>query len=281
VVKTDLVVVLGDRYYSVERPWGELPEGRKLAGLSNVAVDSRSRVYAYQRESPPVAVFNPDGSYDRSWGAEHLSDAHGIFIDRDDRVWLIDRDAHVIMAFDTEGRLLQTIGERHRPHLQQPFNHPADIAIASNGDIYVADGYANSAVHHFSPEGELIRSWGKPGTEPGEFTTPHAIWVDERNRVLVADRENNRVQVFSADGGFLDQWGDLYHPMDIWVDRRGMVFVTDQIPRLSMYDGDGRLIGRCRPVLNGAHGVWGDAQGNIYLAEQVPEARLTRLTPMD
>lgn len=281
MAKTELVVVLGDRYYSVERPWGELPQGMKLDSLSNVAVDSQGRVYAFQRVAPPVVVFNPDGSYAGSWGSEHISDAHGIFIDKDDRVWLIDRDSHVVMAFTTEGKLLQTIGERNRPHLQRPFNHPADIAIAPNGDIYVADGYANSAVHYFSPDGAYRGSWGDPGKGPGQFTTPHAVWVDDQNRVLIADRENDRVQAFSLTGEFLADWGDFYHPMDIWVDQAGMVYITDQIPRLSMIDANGKLVGRCRPVLNGAHGIWGDAQGNIYLAEQVPEPRITRLTPME
>ena len=124
------------------------------------------------------------------------------------------------------------LGERHVPRLQAPFNHPTDVAVAPDGDIYVSDGYGNSAVHCFAPTGECRRTWGCPGTGPGEFSTPHAIWVDRSGRVLVADRENNRVQIFGREGEYLDEWGDFYHPMDIYEDDRGMVYVTDQTPQL-------------------------------------------------
>ena len=96
-----------------------------------------------------------------------------------------------------------------------------------------------------------------------------------RGSVLVADRENNRIQVFTGDGDYLASWGDHYHPMDIYVDADGLIYVTDQIPRLSLLAPDGRLVGRCRPVLYGAHGVWGDSRSNLYLAEASPMNRIT------
>ena len=111
-----------------------------------------------------------------------------------------------------------TLGQRGRPSLQAPFNHPADVAVSPAGEIYVADGYGNSSVHRFSVEGEHLGSWGAPGAGRGEFTTPHGIWVDAQDRVLVADRENNRVQLFSPEGDYYGEWRDLYHPMDIYVD---------------------------------------------------------------
>ena len=120
-------------------------------------------------------------------------------------------------------------------------------------------------------------SWGNPGAAAGEFTTPHAVWIDAENRVLVADRENNRVQVFDREGTYLTEWHDLYHPMDICGYINGSVLVTDQVPRLSLFSLNGRLIGRCRPALNGAHGAWADRHGNIFLAEMIP-SRITKLT---
>jgi DNA-binding beta-propeller fold protein YncE len=276
-----LVVTVAERHFRVDRPWGDLPPGQRLVEPSHVAVDSTGNVYAFQRSDPPVVVFDQSGTFARSWGSGVIGDAHGIFITPDDRVWLIDRDAHQILCFDVDGNLEMTIGERHRPRLQEPFNHPADVAIARDGEIYVADGYGNSRVHRFSPDGELIGSWGTPGSDPGEFTTPHAIWVDREDRVLVADRENNRVQVFDRDGGYQTEWGDFYHPMDIYEDEAGRIYVTDQIPRLSVLSREGELIGRCRPVLNGAHGIWGDSAGNLYLAELAPAHRITRLAPLD
>ena len=129
------------------------------------------------------------------------------------------------------------------------------------------DHRGHSSVHRFSVEGEHLDSWGAPGPGRGEFTTPHGIWVDAQDRVLVADRENNRVQLFSPEGDYFGEWRDLYHPMDIYVDPGGTVYVTDQIPRISMYAPDGRLLARGRPGNVGAHGGWGDSRGDLYLAE--------------
>lgn len=281
MTRTEFVVTLGEQRYAVERPWGTLPTGMALHSLSHVAVDATGNVYVYQRSDPPLVVFSPDGRYLRSWGAGIIADAHGIFIGGDDRVYLVDRDAHQILAFDTGGALLFTIGERHQPRREAPFNHPTDLAVAADGEIYVSDGYGNSCVHRFSAAGEWLQTWGRPGSGPGEFTTPHAIWIDDENRVLVADRENNRVQLFTRDGAFLDTWGDFYHPMDIYGDAAGAIYVTDQIPRLSRLSPDGRLTGRCRPVLYGAHGIWGDAVGNLFLAETPPMHQITRLVPIE
>lgn len=169
------------------------------------------------------------------------------------------------------------LGRRHEPSFQAPFNHPTSAVVASDGDIYVADGYGNSVVHRFGADGRLKHTWGGRGTGPGEFTTPHAVWIDKRNRVLVGDRENNRVQIFDRDGNYLTEWHDFYHPMAIYGDDRGMIYVTDQIPRISMLNLDGGLIGRARGTLNGAHGMSGDAAGNFYLSELPPE-KITKLT---
>jgi DNA-binding beta-propeller fold protein YncE len=277
---TELVITLGDRLYSVERPWGVLPEGIALARPGDVAVDSQDHVYVYQRADPPVVVLDPSGEYVRSWGTGLIAHAHGIFITPDDMVLLVDNDTHQVLGFDSQGHLEFTLGERNRPSFQAPFNHPTNVAVAPNGDIYVTDGYGNSSVHCFGADGEWIHSWGRPGSGPGEFSTPHAVWVDDHNRVLVADRENNRVQLFDADGKYITEWGNLYHPMDIFIGTDGMAYVTDQTPRLSLFAPDGTLVGRCRPTVISPHGVWGDSKGNLFLAELGTENRITRLTPM-
>lgn len=279
----DLSVSLGSRQYRVYRPWGAWPERLERGVVSDVAVDSADNVYVCQRfdvqassvGGPAVVVFDPRGDYLRSWGEGLVADAHMIFVSPDDRVLLVDRDAHQILAFDASGNLLFRLGERHRPG--RPFNHPTDIAMAPNGDFYVSDGYGASKVHLFSPDGRLRRSWGTPGRSAGEFSTPHGIWVLKDGRVVVGDRENDRVQLFSPEGEFLSAWGDLYRPMDIWSDNDGNIYVSDQIPRLSMLDPYGSLIGRCRPVLNGGHGLCGNSSGDIYLAEPNP-GRITKLS---
>jgi peptidylglycine monooxygenase len=204
-------------------------------------------------------------------------DVHGVSATADGRVVVVDRDAHQVLIHDIEGRRRLALGERHRPSVGAPFSHPTSAAIAPDGDIYVSDGYGNSVVHRFGADGKLKSTWGGRGTGPGQFTTPHAVWIDPRDRVLVADRENNRVQIFDRNGKYLTEWRDFYHPMAIYGDARGMIFVTDQIPRISMLSFDGELVGRCRGAINGAHGMSGDAMGNFYLSELPPE-KITRLT---
>ncbi len=86
--------------------------------------------------------------------------------------------------------------------------------------------------------------------------------------------------MFDAEGGYIEQWLDHYHPMDIYVDAAGRIYVTDQVPRVSRLDGTGALVGRCKPVPIGAHGICGDSRGNLFLAEVAPINRITRLAPL-
>jgi peptidylglycine monooxygenase len=278
----DVFVALGTRRYRVDRNWAQLPSGVRHDGVSHVAVDSEDRVYVFQRGDPPVVVFDATGVFVGGWGNGLIADAHGIFITHRDEVILVDRDGHRILAFDVAGHQLWSMGDSARPNLQAPFNHPADVAVdRQSGYLYVADGYANSVVHCFDAERRLIRSWGRPGSGPGEFTTPHGIWIDASARVLVCDRENDRLQIFDTEGRFLSEWRDLYHPMDLYIEPSGFVFVTDQIPRLTMYSPEGELVGRCKPVPVGGHGVWGDSRGNLYLAEVAPIDRVTKLVRIE
>lgn len=275
-----LIVALGARRYRVERPWGDLPDGP----VTDVTVDSRGHVYVLLRwdpiadaKSPRVIELAPDGRRLASWGGGLVDDAHMLAADTDDRLYIVDRDAHEIVVCRRDGERVGGLGTRHTP--LEPFNHPTDVAIAPSGDIYVSDGYAGHRVHRFRSNGTLVQSWGELGSEPGQFLTPHAIWVMRDGRVVVADRENNRLQVFSPDGAHLASWTGFFKPMDIWGDEYDNLYVTDQIPTLTQLAPDGHCIGRCRPVLNGAHGIWGDAQGRLYLAEINP-SRITRLSPI-
>jgi peptidylglycine monooxygenase len=277
-----LVVGLGSRRYRVERPWGDLPSD--AGRVSDVTVDSRGHVFVLLRYDPladargtPVVELDRSGARVNAWGADLIADSHMLACSKDDRLYIVDRDAHEIIICSTNGERLGGIGARHRP--LEPFNHPTDVAFAPSGDIYVSDGYANSKVHRFKSNGGAVKSWGAPGSERGEFMNPHAVWVLSNARVVVVDRENDRLQVFSSDGECLDIWGNFKQPLDIWGDAEGNLFVTDLIPSLSMLSSDGKLLGRCRPVLNGAHGVWGDADGNLFLAEGNP-SRITRLAPI-
>ena len=259
---------MGDYVYEYQPEWPRLPVGQGFRGISGVAVDSHDRVYVFQRQGPPVLVFDPDGNPLAAWERRDgvPADAHHIHVGPDDSVYLVDRDAHQILKYASTGALLSTIGVRDRAALQAPFNHPADICVAPSGELYVADGYGNSSVHRFAPDGTLLASFGSPGRGPGEFIVPHSIRVSADGRVYVADRENNRVQVFTAEGQFLDQWTDFKCPMGIHIDAQQTVYVTDQVPRLSILNLDGELLARGR-TFEYAHQVYTDSQGNIYGAD--------------
>jgi hypothetical protein len=231
-----------------------------------------------RRSEPPVLVFDPDGAFVRSYGQGVIFDSHGISIDGSDRVWIADRDAHQIVAFSHADEVLMRIGERHVPRWMAPFNHPTRAAIAADGEIYVADGYGNAQVHRFSPEGEWRTSFGELGQDPGEFMTPHSIIVDRENRLVVCDRENDRVQVFGRDGRWLAEWCGLCRPMDLCERDDGAILITDKVPSVNAFAPNGARIGRGRPSLNGAQGIALGRAGEIYLAEIDPSF-VTKLTP--
>jgi peptidylglycine monooxygenase len=279
-----LIVALGDRHYEVHRPWAAdcITQDRVAGWRSDVATDSADRLYVFNRFDryvdppglPVVGIYERTGRLARSLELPDLSDGHGISIGPADEIVLVDRDRHVVLILANDGTLKLMLGERDGPG--RPFSHPTAAKIGPGGDIFVTDGYGNSHVHRFSSDGKLIRSWGNPGMGPGEFSTPHDLAFTDDGTLVVCDRENNRLQVFDLDGKFIRDIRDVFHPMAVVVDPEGMVLVSDQTPRLSMFDPQGRLAGRCRPTLYGGHGTCLDSAGNIYLAE-LRVNRVTRL----
>jgi len=278
-------VVIGGVLYAVERDWAPPPAGIAAGRISTVAVDSAGRLHVLRRgANPPVLVYSADGAFVHSYGDGLVFDAHGITIDDVNRSFVVDRDAHQVLCFSPEGDVLFTLGERHLPHWGAPFNHPTDVAVAPDGDILVADGYGNGRVHVFAADGSHRLSFGAVGRAHGEFMTPHSLIVDRLNRIVVADRENNRVQRFDRSGGWLDEIGGLCRPMDLFERGDGILLVTDMIPSVGAFDPGGGRVGRGRPSLNGAHGITGDRAGNLYLAEIDPNSitrlvRVSRETP--
>ena len=275
-----LIVALGARRYRVERPWGDLP--RSAGRVTDVTVDTRGHVFVLIRHDPlvdegavPVVELDRAGARAGAWGVGLIADSHMLACAEDGRLFIVDRDAHEVLICSTDGRRLGGLGTRHGP--LQPFNHPTDVAFSPFGDIYVSDGYANSKVHRFRSDGSAIAAWGTLGCGRGEFMNPHAVWVRADGVVIVVDRGNNRLQLFTEEGAWLEEWHGFSQPLDIWGDADGNLFVSDLVPSLSMLSPQGKLLGRCRPVLNGAHGVCGDRNGNLYLAEGNP-SRVTRLS---
>ena len=216
----------GARVYEQVEDWEKLPEGWVL-GQTAIVTDSQDRVYLFNRSDHPLIVLDRDGKFLNSWGEGDLPDAHGMFIDADDNLYMPVKNSHVVLKYSPDGNLLMTMGDWDKPsdtgwtgdvndpakQAAGPFNRPSDIALDASGDLYISDGYGNSRVPKFTSDGKLLFSWGEPGkTGPGEFHVPHGVWVHTDGRVFVADRENNRIQIFDAEGKYLDEWGGLARP---------------------------------------------------------------------
>ena len=276
----------GTHQYTVQEDWWTLPEGWEFGWVPAVAVDSQDRVYVYSRSEHPMVVFDREGNFINAWGDDILKDAHGIFIDADDNIYCTERDTHVVRKFTTEGELLMTLGTPDEPGAEgEPFNKPTDFALGPDGEMYISDGYGNARVHKYSPNGELIKSWGQPGTGPGEFDLPHCVRVDPRNRLMVADRENNRIQFFTLDGEYIEEWGDLLQPDTIYIDEEDLVYIAELGQRISIMTLDGEVISRWGSELGSTvpgeflacpHGIWLDSHGDIYVGEVQADARLQK-----
>ncbi len=276
---SDLIVALGGERYRVERPFGSWP--RNSGFVTDVTVDARGHVFVMLRhdpltqpDDPRVIELSPEGEYIAGWGGNLIADSHMLTADPQGRILCVDRDMHEVVICSARGERLGGLGARGEP--LAPFNHPTDAHVSAWGDIYVADGYAASRVHRFSAYGVHRTSWGSQGRGEGQFGWPHAIWTHADGRVAVVDRINDRVQVFDPDGNPLQSWTHFYQPVAIWGDSEGNSYVTDMIPSLQKIGPAGERLGRCRPMLNGAHGLFGTPAGDILLAETNP-SRLTRL----
>jgi DNA-binding beta-propeller fold protein YncE len=284
----------GKYLYQLVDGWAKCPEGRPFTDICGLSIDSQDRVYILDRGAHPVMIFDREGNLLTWWGAGFFKRTHGIYVGPDGSVYCTDDHSHTVSKFTPEGKVLLMLGNKDQPsdtgYVDQPdlykrlasikrggppFNRPAGVALSSSGDIYVSDGYGNARVHRFSHDGTLLFSWGEPGDGPGQFRIPHSIWVDRQDRVWVADRENNRIQIFTGQGEFLSQWTDLKRPTDIFIDDEETVYVSELGLRVSIFTIDGKLLARWgsdeqdkeTAVFLAPHAIAVDSQGDLYVGE--------------
>ncbi len=165
-----------------------------------------------------------------SWGENRFLEPHGLRVDAHGNVWVTDRALQQVFKFSHDGNLLLTIGtERVAGVDATHFDKPTDIAFASDGSIYVSDGYGNNRVAKFSSDGKFLFDWGHKGQGPGEFDLPHSVAVDAQGNVYVADRSNARIQVFDANGKFLKAWKspELGRPWSLTIGPDNLLYVVD------------------------------------------------------
>lgn len=329
--------------YQTIAGWAKLPEGRKWGSTSAVDIDRDGKsVWVAERcganscldrntgeilNVAPVLKFDSTGTLVKSFGAGMFVAPHGIFVDRQDNVWVTDYQdnaplpagrggrggggagrgpaagpigprpgstkGHQVYKFSPDGKLLMTLGKAGGAAEPDFFYAPNDVIVAPNGTIFVSEGHGagNNRILKFTKDGKLIKTWGKYGTGPGEFDQPHSLAFDSKGRLYVADRNNNRIQVFDQEGKFLSEMKQFSRPSGVFIDKHDNIYIADsESESVSRnHNGwkrgirvgnlkDGKVVALIPdPVekttgTSAAEGVAADARGNIYGAEVGPMA---------
>ena len=259
---------LPNPYRTIEG-WAKMPEGRTWGSTSAVAIDRDGKsVWVAERcganscvgsTLDPVLEFDPNGNLVAHFGAGLLQSPHGIFVDRDDNVWVVDcsctgggrggrggrgaaptpaaapstpAQGHQVFKFSRDGKVLMTLGTPGGARDPEYFWQPNAVYVAPSGDIYVSEGHSSNAqasarVFKFSKDGRLLTSWGGWGSGPGQLDQPHALAMDSRGRLFVGDRGNNRIKIFDQNGALLDTWYQFSRPSGIFIDAQDNIYVAD------------------------------------------------------
>jgi DNA-binding beta-propeller fold protein YncE len=282
--------------YRVEEGWAKLPQGRKWGAAVGVDIDRDGKsVWVFDRcataddcsgsNLAPIQKFDASGKLVASFGAGMFNYPHGLFVDRDDNVWVSDGRAkngkgQTVMKFSPQGKLLMTLG---KPGVAgdgpDTFNGPSDILIAPDGEIFVADGHGgdtNARIVKLSKDGKFIKAWGKNGSGPGEFDAPHSLAMDSGRRLFVADRSNSRIQIFDQEGKLLAEWRQFGRPSGVFINKKDILYAADSTSTEQINPGfkQGIRIGSVKDgkvtafipwsETNTLEGVAADDQGNVY-----------------
>ena len=282
----------GDIRFEIQVDLLQRPEFWDLGLCSDVGIDAQDRLWVASRKQHPITVWSSvDGTFLGSWPDGDFVEVHHIQ-PMNGSLWVVDDQLHVVRRYDPDGTLTREMGRRgiavasvtHRGQNGGPFNMPTGIAAGRNGELFVSDGYGNRQVHRFAADGTLEKSWGRGGTGPGEFGPVHSVTVDGTDRVIICDRENNRVQLFDYDGAFVAEWGNLLGPADAAVGPDGLVYVTEQGDSIggrmnfqpngiSVLTMAGEVVGHWHGAeggsMVGGHGLALDSKGNVYVADLV------------
>lgn len=295
--------------YATERDFLKLPPGRTMGSTSGVAVDSRGHIWVADRcganscaGSPlaPIMEFDADGRFVQAFGAGMFNFPHGFFVDARDHIWLTDNRVEggkgaQVFEFDRSGKLIRALGKAGvSAEGPDTFVEPNAVAVAKDGTIYVADGHTQGKGAHrivkLDAQGRFLKQWGTRGPAPGQVEVPHGIALDGQGRVYVADRWNDRVEVFDTEGKLLEAWPQFGRPSGLFVDAKGTLYVADSESREPEGYGHhpgwkrGVRIGDARTgkvtafvpddqadpdktATSGAEGMWVDGQGRIYGAQ--------------
>jgi DNA-binding beta-propeller fold protein YncE len=262
--------------HKLVKDWAKLPKGWNFGESSGVAVDKQDNVWVFNRGAHPVIQFDKNGNFLQSWGEGLVKSSHGIRMDGAGNVWLVDVKGHIVLKMSPEGRVEMVIGRSPgNDESTDAFNEPTGIAFAKNGDFYVSDGYVNSRVVKFNQDGMHLLHWGSKGTGDGQFNLVHDVTLDSQERVYVADRTNQRIQIFDSSGKFLGKWTGIGAPWGItYVAKEDAIYMCDgfsnRVVKLSL---DGEVLGvlgsygRTPGNFDFVHNIAVDSSGSIYVVE--------------
>ena len=263
------------------------PANLVLGRLSGVDVGPSGMIVALNRGAHPVLEFNADGTFIRSWGegSDMFDGAHVVRFDKEGNLWYVSASDNVIFKFDSEGRTIGRLGNNPEPwtwvtHVieraipgKSNFYHQTDIGWGTDGSSYVADGYGNSRVVKFDKDGNFVKTWGERGRQPGQFSTPHGLVVDDNNVVYVADRGNSRIQTFDAEGNQKGVWDMPTAPWSLCLtDGPNQVLFAGSTSRVYKIDLNGKILGafgrtgRMPGTIDSIHQLACPDENTLYLA---------------
>src|ERR1700689_2083220 len=235
------IVGSGDFQYEMISDWGELPQGLAYGNTHGVCEDSQGHIYVHHtvnkttEKHDTMVVFDADGKFVKSWGAEFEGGAHGLHIHKEgsqEFLYLCDTKRAIVVKTTLAGEEVFTLRypTESKEYGAAPIKYsPTNLAIAPNGDIYVGDGYGSSYINQYNSKGEYIRTFGGKGKEPGQLDFPHGLTVDLRGKdplLLVADRANARLQYFTLDGKHVSFVGGTNPPFH-FSERKGVFVIPD------------------------------------------------------
>ena len=274
-------------YVAVAEPLG-FPAGTTLAGAAaSVAFDSKGHLFVLTRGQPSLYEFDNNGKFIRSFGEGLFTRSHGLKIDKDGNIWATDVGAHTVMKISPQGQVLLTLGTKGQRGAwdasTQLLNEPNDIAIGRNGDLFVVQGHTPGAmgdprVLKFDKNGKFIKSWGGKGKEPGKFDVAHGVAIDAKGLLWVTDRENQRIQVFDADGKFIRELKYAGLPCSLDIGSQYIYMVNGFAGQVLRMDLDGKVLaatgkpGKGIGEFGEAHVIAVSPKGEIYVADSVNAA---------
>src|SRR5438105_3338375 len=266
-----------------------LPSGVPTGAYASVAFDAKGHLYALNRGPKPLMEFDENGTFVRAFGDGLFTRSHGLRIDRDGNLWATDVGGHVVYKLSPQGQVLLTLGTKGQAGAWDEsagtrlLNQPNDVAIAANGDVFVAEGHTPGAmgdprVLKFDKTGKFIKSWGGKGKEPGKFEVAHGLAIDDKGLLWVADRENQRIQIFDADGKYIREVKYAGLPCSLAIGDRYIYMVNGFAGQLLRLDLQGKVLAATGKAGNGvgefgeAHFIAVSPKGDIYVDDSVNAA---------